>query len=115
MRLLLLQLFALLHFLISVAICAIEIQQHHQQQHYPNVKACNEFIMNLASVALCLTHLLMFCLACVLSLAPGANPNLCDYDGASPLHLAVELQDEDCLSGEAAVADHPHEAAAALL
>jgi hypothetical protein len=41
-------------------------------------------------------------LCCVL--LSGANPNLCDYDGASPLHLAVELQDEECLAGAAAVA-----------
>lgn len=30
--------------------------------------------------------------------AAGANPNLLDFNGASPLHLAVELQDDQVLA-----------------
>lgn len=49
-------------------------------------------------------NLLVVChpaVLCAALLLPGANPNLCDFDGASPLHLAVELQDEECLAGAA--------------
>lgn len=44
-----------------------------------------------------------------LLLAAGANPNLCDFDGASPLHLAVELQDEECLAALLAGGANPNQ------
>eukprot|EP00878_Enallax_costatus_P016912 GHUV01017754.1.p1 GENE.GHUV01017754.1~~GHUV01017754.1.p1 ORF type:complete len:411 (+),score=140.65 GHUV01017754.1:1100-2332(+) len=42
-------------------------------------------------------------------LAKGANPNLCDFDGASPLHLAVEQQDEEVLAALLAGGANPNQ------